>query len=417
MPLRFLLAALALAISIVPAAAQNIRISDLPSASSLTGTEKLPIAQSGTTRSTTPAQIGTYLGSTFQPLDSDLSSIAALSTTSTGRNLLTAADAAAIRTQAGLVIGTNVQAFDSELAAIAGLTSAADRLPYFTGSGTASLATFSAYARTLIDDADATAARSTLGLGSIATQASSSVSITGGSITGITDLAVADGGTGSSTASGARSNLGAAASGTNADITQLTGLTRPLAGQHPGYVAGRWYVPGRGVTIGVNTVVANTIRFRPIMIEQSITISDILTRIGTTSAGGNIQLAVYASDASARYPTGPALGSSGSLSTASAATVSGTFAAPISLTPGLYWVGINADNSTAQTITLSNTPPDMMSLIGATNVANVFTSTTSTSLELRYSQTFGTWPDLTAASFTETVYSPVAFALKVSAVP
>lgn len=34
------------------------------------------------------------------------------------------------------------------------------------------------------------------------------VSITGGSITGITDLAVADGGTGASTASGARTNLG-----------------------------------------------------------------------------------------------------------------------------------------------------------------------------------------------------------------
>jgi len=46
------------------------------------------------------------------------------------------------------------------------------------------------------------------GLGTIATQASSNVSITGGSITGITDLAVADGGTGASTASGARTNLG-----------------------------------------------------------------------------------------------------------------------------------------------------------------------------------------------------------------
>jgi hypothetical protein len=46
------------------------------------------------------------------------------------------------------------------------------------------------------------------GLGTIATQAASNVSITGGSITGITDLAVADGGTGASTASGARTNLG-----------------------------------------------------------------------------------------------------------------------------------------------------------------------------------------------------------------
>lgn len=40
------------------------------------------------------------------------------------------------------------------------------------------------------------------------TVALSSINIDGGSITGITDLAVADGGTGSSTASGARTNLG-----------------------------------------------------------------------------------------------------------------------------------------------------------------------------------------------------------------
>jgi hypothetical protein len=40
--------------------------------------------------------------------------------------------------------------------------------------------------------------RTSIGLGSIATQASNSVSISGGSITGITDLVVADGGTGAS---------------------------------------------------------------------------------------------------------------------------------------------------------------------------------------------------------------------------
>lgn len=44
----------------------------------------------------------------------------------------------------------------------------------------------------------ASGARTNLGLGTIATQDANNVSITGGSITGITDLAVADGGTGAS---------------------------------------------------------------------------------------------------------------------------------------------------------------------------------------------------------------------------
>jgi hypothetical protein len=81
------------------------------------------------------------------------------------------------------------------------------------GSGAVEEITCTAAGRALLDDADAPAQRTTLGLGTIATQDSTSptlsgVTITSGTITGITDLAIADGGTGASTALDARTNLG-----------------------------------------------------------------------------------------------------------------------------------------------------------------------------------------------------------------
>lgn len=111
--------------------------------------------------------------------------------TAAGRALIDDADATAQRVTLGLVIGTNVQAQDAELAALAGLTSAADKLPYFSGSGTAALADLSAFGRTLIDDAAASNARTTLGLGSIATEPEASYLL----LAGRAGSQVANGGT------------------------------------------------------------------------------------------------------------------------------------------------------------------------------------------------------------------------------
>jgi hypothetical protein len=80
-------------------------------------------------------------------------------------------------------------------------------------------------------------ARTNLGLGTIATQAASSVSITGGSVTGITDITVADGGTGASTAANARTNLGLvigtdvlAPNGSAANLTSFPTLNQNTTG-------------------------------------------------------------------------------------------------------------------------------------------------------------------------------------------
>ena len=66
-----------------------------------------------------------------------------------------------------------------------GLTSvAADKIIYTSGANTFAASDISAFGRSLIDDADASAARTTLGLGTISTQASDSVNIDGGAIDG-----------------------------------------------------------------------------------------------------------------------------------------------------------------------------------------------------------------------------------------
>lgn len=78
------------------------------------------------------------------------------------------------------------QSLDPQLTALAAVAAAADQLPYFTGSTTAAVTTLTTYARTLLDDTSSATARTTLGLGTMATQYANTVAITGGTMSGVT---------------------------------------------------------------------------------------------------------------------------------------------------------------------------------------------------------------------------------------
>lgn len=99
------------------------KVSGFTSTATVDGTETLPVLQGGANKKVLLSAVKTsYLDTLYQPLDADLT-------------------------------------------ALAGLTSAADKVPYFTGAGTASVADFTAAGRALVDDASAAAQCTTLGLG------------------------------------------------------------------------------------------------------------------------------------------------------------------------------------------------------------------------------------------------------------
>lgn len=83
------------------------------------------------------------------------------------------------------VAGNPTISLSAALSSIGGLTPAADRMPYYTGASTAALATITAAGRAVLAAANAGAQRTALELGSMATQNSNAVNITGGSIDNI----------------------------------------------------------------------------------------------------------------------------------------------------------------------------------------------------------------------------------------
>ncbi len=271
------------------------------------------------------------------------------------------ANASDARTALGLAIGTNVQAYDADLTAIAGLTSAADKVPYFTGSGTAALADFTTAGRALMDDADASAQRTTLGLGALATQGDGDKG----------DITVSSSGTTWTIDNGAV---------TEAKQTLADNTTNDVSTSKHGYVPkapddatkflrgdATWSVPFSpeiqhqssvryptiaclsGVPNTTSTFTADRLYFVPIFIYSTATYTKINIATGTGNAG-NARLGIYSTTSglpSTKVVEGTAV------TTTSIGEKTSTISQ--SLDPGLYWLAVVFDAGGAASATYAFT--------------------------------------------------------------
>ena len=172
---------------------------------------------------------------------------------------------------------------------------------------------------------------------------------------------------------------------------------------HPGYVSGNFYHGNTGVSLAAGAALAtNTMRLIPFVLKARVSISEVAFRITTLAAAGNIQFAIYANNPATGRPTGNPLATTGSQTTAATGPFSVALTGgPITFEAGVYWFAVNSDNSTVVCQVYAAAQVVAGYMIGSATLSDVTGAATTGVMALSVaSQTFGTWGDLTSATFT-----------------
>lgn len=189
----------------------------------------------------------------------------------------------------------------------------------------------------------------------------------------------------------------------------------------PQLVAGNWLlgallgtVSVAGLAMGVTTQY-----MVPFAVYDTVTVSDLGIRT-TTPGSSNIQLGLYASQtgANANRP-GALLGNTGNIANnGSAGFYSGALGANVQLTPGIYWLAVQCNDTTCILLSGTNTSTSFEIIMGSSTGAGAIGAAGAQTNGVTVPCVFGTWATAVGQTFTEQTNARDPFvAYKVASIP